>query len=461
MGTTTLDRSFSLTIFNKQTELKHEKGRQKSFESRNIRGADRKHLGEKVADMAFPSKYFHRKLASLDEKSFSMGNLRDVPQSKSVVSQCSYEYRKRNQIDPSPINSLKELKLKYSKELNSKCIPGFIQFFTVDPLTVALWGEKDIELFDEMSKNHCLLVDATGTITLKLNDKEILYFSFISFDRSLKTEPVPHLEILTDRSTTNTLKFVLSTFLEDETKRYRYTTHSVPILCITDVSWPIIKCLVESFHKETLEQFICRSYRISSGNASIEDLPTISVKTFVHISLCHAMKAFARKIGKCFKKEKYFMKYCMSLLANAGTLSDIIEICENIFKVLLSKSISKCSEAKQFLDIKIATIETFIKESLVSMSSMPSSTSDKDSSNMTSETMDMDRYPVYEETYLQQSKRSIYYKTCKAQVDKIKHTFEQKDIPLDSALECESNCSSEKDINIFYSPSYAEYFLNN
>ena len=138
-----------------------------------------------------------------------------------------------------------------------------------------------------MSKNDCLLVDARGTITLKLNDKEILYFSFISF-------VVPHLEILTDRSTTNTLKFVLSTFLEDETKRYRYTTHSVPILCIADVSWTIIKCLVESFNKETLEQFICRSYRISSGNASIEDLPTIPVKTFVHISLCHAMKAFAR-----------------------------------------------------------------------------------------------------------------------------------------------------------------------
>ena len=95
------------------------------------------------------------------------------------------------------------------------------------------------------------------------------------------------------------------------------------------------------------------------------------------------------------------------------------------------------------------------------MSSMPSSTSDKDSSNMTSETMDIDRYPVHEETYLQQSKRSIYYKTCKAKIDKIKCTFEQKDIPLDSALECKSNCSNEKVINIFYSALYAEYFLIN
>ena len=35
-GTATLDRSFSLTIFNNNLELKHEKGKQKCFESRNI-----------------------------------------------------------------------------------------------------------------------------------------------------------------------------------------------------------------------------------------------------------------------------------------------------------------------------------------------------------------------------------------------------------------------------------------
>ena len=404
-GTAILDKSFSLTMCNTKTELRHNKGKRKSFESRNIRGEDRKILGETVADMSFPSKYFHRKLANLDEKSFSMGNLKDVPKSKSIVTQCSYEYRKGKQVDSSPINSLKELKLKYSKELNSKSTPGFIQFFTVDPLTVGLWCEKDLELFHEMSKNHCLFVDATGTITLKLNDKEILYFSFVSYDRSLKTEPVPHLEILTDRCTTNTLKFIFSTFLEDETKRYRYTTHSVPILCITDVSWPIIKCLVECLNKETLEQYLYRSYKICSGNASIQDLPTISVKTFVHISLCHAMKAFARKVGKCFKEDKNFIKYCMSLLANSGTLVDIYEICENLFTVLLSQSKSNCNEAKQFLDVKIASIETFIKESLITMPT----TSFGNDFCITDEVSNIDKYPIQEETYLQQSKKSIFF----------------------------------------------------
>ena len=179
------------------------------------------------------------------------------------------------------------LKKAYNKELDHKFVPGFIQFISVDPQTIALWSEKDIELFHEMTKQHSLLVDATGTIALKVNDKEIFYFAFISFDRSLKVEPVPHIEILTDRASFNTLEFVLSTFPEDEKRRYGYTTHSIPVLCTTDCSWPIIKSLISAFNKETLEGYIRRSYKIVIGEASLHDIPPEYKKTFVHISLCH------------------------------------------------------------------------------------------------------------------------------------------------------------------------------
>ena len=241
--------------------------------------------------MAYPSKLYHRRLSALDEKSFSMGNLKNVPKSKSVISQCSYEYRKANQVDDSLINSLKTLKSMYNTELKSKLVPGFIQFISFDPLTVALWSERDIELYHEMSKRCSPLVDATGTVTYKLNGKEIFYFTFLSYDRCVKTEPVPHLEILTDRASFNTLLFALSMFLEDDLKRFGYTTNSIPILCTCDVSWPIIKCLIEAFNKETLKEYITRSYTIASGDASSNELPLLRRKTFVHISLCHSMKS--------------------------------------------------------------------------------------------------------------------------------------------------------------------------
>ena len=99
----------NITITNKETSLCHIKGGLKSFQSRQVKGADRIILGEKLSDMSFPSKEFHRRLASLDEKSFLSGNLKNVPISKNVLKQCSYEYRKSQLVDDSLIKSLQIL----------------------------------------------------------------------------------------------------------------------------------------------------------------------------------------------------------------------------------------------------------------------------------------------------------------------------------------------------------------
>ena len=360
-----LDKSCCLHVNNKNISLFHVKGKPKSFQSRYISGKDREKLGKSVSGMTYCSKFFHEKLNSLDGRSFSsMGNLKDSPISKNVISQCSYEYRRKNQLSESVVESVQLLKKAYNKELDHNFVPGFIQFISVDPLTIALWSEKDIELLHEMTKQHSLLVDVTGTIALKLNDKDIFYFAFISFDRSLKVEPVPHIEILTDRSSFNTLEFVLSTFVEDEKRRYGYTTHSIPVLCTTDCSWPIIKSLISSFNKETLEGYIRRSYKIVIGEASLHDIPSEYKKTFVHISLCHLMKAICYKINKCFHKDKQFIKFVISLLANAGNIKDILELCESLFHILLSKKNKSCEKAKKLLDMKAENIERFKTDSL-------------------------------------------------------------------------------------------------
>ena len=89
-------------------------------------------------------------------------------------------------------------------------------------------------------------------MAIKINGKELFYFAFLSFDRSLQTEPVAHIEILTEKATYNTLKFILSTFLEDEMGKFNYTAYSVPLLCTTDCSLPIIECLISApKHKES------------------------------------------------------------------------------------------------------------------------------------------------------------------------------------------------------------------
>ena len=202
-----------------------------------------------------------------------------------------------------------------------------------------------------------MLVDATGTIASKLNEKEIFYFAFLSFNRSLNVEPVPHIELLTDRASFNTLESVLSTFLEDEKPKYGYRSHSVPLLCTTDCSWPILKCLVSAFNKENLGAYIYRSYKVCTDEATVADLPSEPPKTFLRIPLCHLMKSVCYKINQYFKKEKQFVKFCIILLANAGNLKDVFDICESLFKILLSTTSSSCENENNILNEKHNTLK--------------------------------------------------------------------------------------------------------
>ena len=82
-----------------------------------------------------------------------------------------------------------------------------------------------------MNRQHWSVVDATGSVAIKINGKELLYFAVLSFDGSLQTEPVVHIEILTEKATYNTLTFIISTFSEDEMRKFNYMTYSVtPLL---------------------------------------------------------------------------------------------------------------------------------------------------------------------------------------------------------------------------------------
>ena len=95
------------------------------------------------------------------------------------------------------------------------------------------------------------------------------------------------------------------------------------------------------------------------------DFPSEPNKTFLHISLCHLMKAICYKIDHCFKKEKQFIKFCISLLANAGNLKDVFDICKCLFEILLSKKSSTCEMSKRILNEKAENIESFKRDSLI------------------------------------------------------------------------------------------------
>ena len=437
----------NVVIINKNTSVAHRKGEKKSYRSRFVRGEDRLKLGESVSKLSYPSKEYHKLLANLDEKSFSTGNMKGVPLSKNVLRQCAHEYKKTTLEDKDVNESIIKLTQKYKKDLKSKSVNGFIQFFSITPLTIALWTEKDIELFHQMASKHSLVVDATGGVVTKLSAKEIFYFAFLSFDKVVKTEPVPHIEILTDLSTTGTLKFILTRFLEDEKQRFNYTAFSTPILCTTDFSWPIIKSLIDTFNNETLEEYLGRSYLIVTGKASVNDLSVIKRKTFVHISLCHSMKALTKKINTCLKKDqRNLIKYSISLLANSTMLSDALEILRHFFQLLLSEHSNVCLDSKSFLEEKAQTdLEAYRDLEATEIKHDSKDTLfDEKSDNKISDEQEL---PLKEDIYLRQSKRSIFFKISEKIFDQI----------LTGQISDDEN--GER--NAYHSPSFANYLLKN
>ena len=65
------------------------------------------------------------------------------------------------------------------------------------------------------------------------------------------------------------------------------------------------------------------------------------------------MKAFARKLNKCFIAERNFVEYSFSLLVNSCSLSDALLILKNLFKLLLCKFSDDCTNAKSVFDQKV------------------------------------------------------------------------------------------------------------
>ena len=224
-------------------------------------------------------------------------------------------------------------------------------------------------------------------------------------------------------------------------KRFNYTFFSVPLLCTTDFSWPIIKSLVEALNNVSVETYLGRSYLIVTGKATVNDLLVKTVKTFLHISLCHSMKALARKVNKCFKAEMNFLKYSLSLLANSCSLSVALCVLKDLFKLLLCKFSDDCTNAKSVLDQKVQSdIEKYELKS-------PGDVLEFEDEDGEMNKVD-DELPMNEDVYLQQSKKSIYFKKCELVFkDHLEESKELNDLP-------------NTQVNEFFSPTFAAYILN-
>ena len=116
-------------------------------------------------------------------------------------------------------------------------------------------------------------------------EKRIFYFAFVIYNRTVKTEPVPILEVLTDCPDEASLTCLLISFLHNEKKCYGHKVKTVPLICTVDLSWSLIRAILIAFGPESLEKYLERSVQIVIGKASSSHPPTRADKKNICASL--------------------------------------------------------------------------------------------------------------------------------------------------------------------------------
>ena len=118
------------------------------------------------------------------------------------------------------------------------------------------------------------------------------------------------------------------------------------------------------------------------------------------------MKNFVVEINRSFKEERNFIKFTKSLITNTFVLPDTLLILRHLFRLLLRQFSNDVLEAKTFLEGKMENdIEQYKKFGVVDSLDHGEPLSDF------SET-EVSDFPVKEDVYLQQSKRSIFFEKC-------------------------------------------------
>ena len=124
-------------------------------------------MQEKLLDIKFPSKEFHKKLASLDADSFNAGNLTGAGKSKEVYKQIKYEGVKNLQHHDDIYLSIAKVKEKFTNEIVGSKIKGYIWYYSIQPFIVGLWTEVDVEYFHQHAKDAVSMLDAPGVLLEK------------------------------------------------------------------------------------------------------------------------------------------------------------------------------------------------------------------------------------------------------------------------------------------------------
>ena len=194
-GTCELYSNMVLKICNGVNEMKHSKGKLKSFQSRYIRTPLREKISEQLQETNTPGKEWLRNLKNIPSEQFDAGNLGNSGQSKQVLRQLRHEGKLKKRLNKDPIQGIRKLISKFQDDYPDKVVPGYVRHFSMEPLVIGIWSRVDVEEFHNRAVNLPCIQDATASLaTNQKRDRVIYYYAYTLYHQSLKIEPVPVLE---------------------------------------------------------------------------------------------------------------------------------------------------------------------------------------------------------------------------------------------------------------------------
>ena len=103
--------------------------------------------------------------------------------SKEVYKQIKHEGVKNLQHQDDTYLSIAKVKETFTNEVVESKIKGFLQCYYIQSFIVELWTEEGVEYFHQHARNAVPMLDATGSIASKINDKMVLYYTFFPLIR--------------------------------------------------------------------------------------------------------------------------------------------------------------------------------------------------------------------------------------------------------------------------------------
>ena len=229
------------------------------------------------------------------------------------------------------------------------------------------WNEASVRLFHDLADHDIISWDATGKIVRSsLTKRKLFYYEITARHPKKGMISVPLSVMISDTHTLPILQNWLTAFRHHEKEIFGSNNLSNPVQFNSDRALVLILAALSVINRENMAEFLERAWNIVTGQASLREL----MKMNVHACAFHFMRDAKKVIKKYFTRKRSVSIYmwACSLMMNAASLEDLIDIFALIVRICCTKTVCKDLERDlTSLHDRIERFETVLKENGVQM----------------------------------------------------------------------------------------------